>query len=117
MSLCKECLNVKCRIWQAENRDKKAAHCKAWRARNRRRMKIMRDANNAMWRAIRKGEILRGTICETCGSAGRIEGAHLDYSQPLKVKWLCIKCHRILDKNEPHSVQKKLAGESLTTSV
>lgn len=38
-------------------------------------------------------------VCKICGSEKRIEAHHPDYSQPLKVEWLCFKCHRELHKN------------------
>lgn len=55
-------------------------------------------------RAIRRGEIVRPTVCEDCGryegwnneplpGKGVIEGHHTDYTQPLIVEWLCRLCH------------------------
>lgn len=31
--------------------------------------------------------------CERCGSVENIHGHHDDYSQPFRVRWLCISCH------------------------
>jgi len=43
--------------------------------------------------AIRKGEIVRPTICSRCKKEGYIEGHHYDFNKPLDVIWLCRKCH------------------------
>ena len=46
---------------------------------------------------IRSGRIIRPKICK-CGARGRIEAHHVDYSKPLKVKWLCKSCHVKADR-------------------
>lgn len=46
---------------------------------------------------VNNGRIERPRLCSECGIAkDRIEGHHPDYAQPLKVTWLCRKCHRDL---------------------
>lgn len=42
--------------------------------------------------AIRGGDLVRGP-CETCGSTEKTHGHHDDYTKPLKVRWLCRRCH------------------------
>lgn len=59
-------------------------------------------ANNA----IRDGRLARGTNCYFCGSDYRLEMHHPDYSQPLRVYWLCLTCHRKLDNMEKIGVNK-----------
>lgn len=43
--------------------------------------------------AILLGKVRRCTRCERCGSRGRIEAHHADYSKPFFVEWLCKGCH------------------------
>ena len=43
--------------------------------------------------ALKRGEIVRPTICSRCNEEGYIEGHHYDYNKPLDVIWLCKKCH------------------------
>ena len=47
------------------------------------------------------GNIQRPETCEACGATGRIEAAHFNYEEPLRVRWLCCSCHRRWDKREP----------------
>ena len=41
---------------------------------------------------VRRGTMTRG-VCRDRG-AQKTEGHHEDYSKPLEVVWLCLKCHR-----------------------
>ena len=43
--------------------------------------------------AIELGKLVRLSICERCGIKDRINAHHSDYSKPLKVEWLCFRCH------------------------
>jgi ribosomal protein S27AE len=61
----------------------------------------MLKATNKLWRSIKAGLVIRGTICAKCGGTESIEAAHQDYSNPLSVIWLCIKCHRQWDSEAP----------------
>jgi hypothetical protein len=49
-------------------------------------------AHNAVSNAIRYGKMIKGP-CALCGAAENVHGHHKDYTQPLKVVWLCAKCH------------------------
>jgi hypothetical protein len=42
---------------------------------------------------IRIGMIKKPDCCSICKSKGEIQGHHPDYSKPLQVIWVCIKCH------------------------
>lgn len=48
--------------------------------------------------ARKKGWIVTRNTCEDCGEKKRLEMAHIDYSRPLDIRWLCTPCHREFDK-------------------
>jgi hypothetical protein len=51
---------------------------------------------------IARGNLIRPARCEECdASSRRIEAAHYDYDQPLRVRWLCRSCHVRWDKRQP----------------
>lgn len=64
---------------------------------------LIARAHYAVKAAIKRGDLVRPTICEQCGKAARIEAAHRDYTLPLDVRWLCKSCHVLWDRAEPKS--------------
>jgi hypothetical protein len=60
-----------------------------------------RSAQSLLAYHIKAGNIVRPDRCEQCGEQRKIEGAHYDYAEPLRVRWLCVPCHRRWDKAEP----------------
>lgn len=59
-------------------------------------------ARQALAEAIRKNEIKRPICCEHCGKKSILQGHHRDYGTPLKVIWLCKKCHSLVHKDTHH---------------
>jgi len=55
-----------------------------------------RNARTAAGNALRDGRIRREP-CYFCGTEDDLEMHHPDYSQPLRVYWLCRVCHRKMD--------------------
>lgn len=51
-------------------------------------------ARKAVYAAVKRGVLVRPGLCEDCGVACMPHGHHSDYSFPLSVNWLCLKCHR-----------------------
>lgn len=51
-----------------------------------------------VWWALKKGKIKKPIHCQNCKQLNKLEGHHNDYSKPLKVLWLCKKCHILADK-------------------
>ena len=67
--------------------------------------------------AIRYGYIINPHICEECGctdsyhknGASDIQAHHDDYNHPLKVRWLCQKCH--FEWHKTHKAKEVVADE------
>jgi len=55
-----------------------------------------RAAHIILGNRLREGKVKRKN-CEKCGKR-KSQAHHEDYSKPLKVKWLCIKCHSFRHK-------------------
>ena len=49
--------------------------------------------------AVRCGRVKVPDCCAACGSVARPHGHHPDYSFPLHVIWLCVRCHLSLHRD------------------
>lgn len=66
---------------------------KEWSKKNPEKVTAHRLANSAL----KNGFIQIKNACEACGAESKLEMHHEDYSKPLKVKFLCKSCHRIVN--------------------
>lgn len=56
-------------------------------------------AHLAVSNALRSKILIRPNCCSICGKICTPQGHHEDYSKPLDIIWVCVKCHRsITDK-------------------
>jgi hypothetical protein len=53
--------------------------------------------------AVKNGS-LKKQPCEKCGSTGRVNAHHEDYTKPLDVMWLCYTCHRELHEEKIRAI-------------
>lgn len=60
------------------------------------------QARSMVNNALKNGRI-RKSDCEECQSNESVQAHHDDYSKPLQVRWLCIKCHNILHRKYDHA--------------
>jgi len=64
--------------------------------------KVKRIAQQKATRAVIRGIIAKKDYCEDCGISGvKIHKHHHDYSKPLNVVFLCVKCHGVRHR-KPH---------------
>ena len=70
-------------------------------ARYRKGKKVQIAARRVAYNALRRNEIQK-KHCEKCGKE-KVEMHHADYSEPLKIVWLCKRCHMIADGIMPLS--------------
>lgn len=72
---------------------------------------IRRFKNNArklLNGAVMKGDVVRISICERCGTRRSEQAHHEDYAKPLEVVWLCTLCHGLRHReiNEERRIAK-----------
>lgn len=102
LNICKECKRIymKKRITSGftkeieSKRNKKrqkliTERSRIWRIDNPEKYK----AHNKVNYAIKAGKLIKPNCCEECENNEKLHAHHDDYSKPLKVKWLCVKCH------------------------
>lgn len=67
-------------------------------------------ARKALENAIRRGAIQKPTVCEECDGEflrREIHGHHHDYTKPLQVEWLCLRCH-----SDRHAADRRAGSEN-----
>ena len=64
-----------------------------------------------------QGNLVRPTHCEECRRPGKIEGAHFNYDEPLRVRWLCRSCHAKWDWAFPKGGTKETAVRMVAAPV
>lgn len=86
----------------------------------------MNAAHKAAYDAVRaakhKGLIKSPGACEKCGEAERfsatgrslLHGHHHDYSKPLDLEWLCVKCHRKVTRQP---IGEQVGNSKLTSKM
>lgn len=108
LSFCKSCVKVRITQYRKANleqvreydrirnktderRRHQFLHSKAWKKRHPEKYRAHVSANNA----VRSGKLQRQP-CQVCGS--RAEKHHPDYTDPLRVVWLCSRHHHELHR-------------------
>lgn len=92
------------RAWVERNPDKVKANSRKFLAEHREEVYAATSANKkknrhkvaagaAVIRAIKRGVLIRPTVCSECGKPRTIHAHHDDYSKQLVVRWLCRSCH------------------------
>lgn len=106
------------RIYREKHRDKIRAERKRWRATHKTEIltyqRAYYDKNKkselSHWKvqsAIRSGKLIRPDHCSICSVKVDPVGHHNDYAEPLKVIWVCSKCHFTVFHPIPRAVELK----------
>lgn len=65
-------------------------------------LKYYPSVSAAVYRAKKTGALIKPAACEHCEIVTeKLQAHHDDYSKPLEVNWLCIKCH--MEKHGKHA--------------
>ena len=107
LNKCKECTKRDVKIRRIENPEKLKEYEKKRNNNEKRKAvqalksKEFRKINPDKYRAqtmvnnaVRDKKLKKPLICEICGAVAKLEGHHEDYTYPLNVVWLCVRCHR-----------------------
>ena len=86
---CSKLYANKAKKWITKNNDK----VKAMANERGRRFPEKRAAHWAVYKAVKKGVLVKPSTCQYCGVEGYLHAHHEDYSKKLEVAWLCQKCH------------------------
>jgi 5-methylcytosine-specific restriction endonuclease McrA len=81
----------------------------------RQRYPERKHARDAVYRALKTGELVKPLKCQDCGKVAYLEGHHESYASThwLIVVWLCKPCHNIRDKELLETTTDKIAYVAL----
>jgi ribosomal protein S27AE len=77
------------KTWRQKNAENYRAHANQWNHEHRE----IKNAHAAVYRALKRGLLTRPELCPRCQNKRLVEAHHHDYTKPIKVTWLCRKCH------------------------
>lgn len=96
------------REYYKQNKEKRLAANKRWLENNPERKTFYNVYRNALRNKI----IVRPEQCNICGNTGNIQGHHYDYTDPLKVTWVCRECHHYIHKKNRFTKKRVEAPSS-----
>jgi len=88
------------RLWNRRNRGNRKNQSQRFRDKYIERNR----AYQAVFRALKKGILKKPLHCSICKNGKFIMAHHKDYSQWLKVKWVCWKCHNKIHSSKDRKV-------------
>lgn len=86
--MCKVCSKNRFKKWHHKNKDKFREIIR----KSERKNYLKVTARQKVRYALKVKKILKKDVCEICQESGT-QAHHKDYSKPLDVIWLCIRCH------------------------
>lgn len=104
---CTACLRLKERKRHHQQRitgkSKKARTDRMRKWKRKKPERIKSYARNSLHSAVKIG-LIKKKRCRVCNKKN-VHGHHEDYSKPLTVNWLCVKCHHL--RHNPHLTAEK----------
>lgn len=92
---------VRNRQRRAADPAKAVAEATEWAQRNPEKKRAAR----AVYRALKRGDLVRPDTCERCQKKRTpIYGHHPDYAKRLEVQWLCASCHQLVHVEQREAV-------------
>ena len=78
--------------------------------------KQKKHARSLATQAINKGIIVKPNICSKCLKNIPLHAHHDDYSKPLEIRWLCVKCHWKWHSKNGYSPVKNVKSNNTVSS-
>lgn len=63
------------------------------------------EARRAVTNALRRGDLVRPAVCDSCGGECTAQAHHTQYSKPLEIDWYCAACHGALHRDYFYMVE------------
>jgi len=89
--VCNTCNTKRARAYRKTEIGKRNVYKAVYKSTKKHWLKML--ARQLLNYHVRVGHIKKPKICSKCKKRTKIEGHHPDYKKPLKVKWVCRKCH------------------------
>lgn len=104
-SRCRECERE--RVTMYRQRPEVKARRREYQARYAATNREKTRAHSAVRDAVRGGVLVRPDICPQCGAHVKVHAHHTDYTRPLDVTWLCVRCHTAAHHGDPFAETTK----------
>jgi hypothetical protein len=90
--MCRECNTERHRKYRTTQQGKINTYkaVKKYVQKNREKSSAWEKVQNA----VKNGNLIKPIVCEKCKKSTQLDAHHNDYTQVLRVKWLCRACHK-----------------------
>lgn len=72
-------------------------------------------ARKCVENALVAGKLVRPAECERCGRDAFVQAHHKNYTEPMVISWLCVRCHVAADKRD--NVDRQLASAAALSAL
>ena len=91
---CNVCNTQRAKKYRVSNKNTINKAVKKYESKNSEKLVAWQKVNTALT----LNKISKPSACQICGKCSRLDAHHNDYMKPLKVMWLCRKCHKNIHK-------------------